>query len=707
MGDDSDAQDGGAPPMKKQKVEVGETSQCAPKDTQEASQEATAANFAASDDMYDDFATPEEVEKLREFRVLDEIKSNDEDSNDCYDSDSSMGESVEVPEEEVEKMLDENLPEGFKAAPKPKEKPYVIREKVVLQEKGVNHFEVLPLDWIMIRHQSGMPVYVHRATRVCCVSRPYFLGKGNAKRHDIPISAIPCLAYRRALEEEERENKIDAKVDEQIKLGTWILNNQGNPNANQKDVTENSAENNIDENAKDETKESSNGAINIEALQSKCPFKRGLITNSDMKTCPVSNVDANGCNGNANECQVSDNKSNETLTINNQKKNESVARILNDEGLEDISSENSQDLKDLTEESPLPETNDLTGNDINKKSNDVNKNDTSVKPGTSADKDVVIPPNRQPIVLPGGIVVPAPRVETVNTSWKTKHLTGEQVNEYCQALFQFKTVKVMHFKRWADRRKYIKARKALQCPTLPEGTKLITIPAQNNGPDNAGMLNRDWVLNMNGRSYLSVFHEYVRRALQKQPVYEFKQLENASTPYQATVYIGGMQYGVGHGSSKRLAKSIAARDSIGILVPEIREFLQAGKEMDPDFVFFDYVGIEDPRIAEFCAATCEPTPHAILRTCLLRNFGAGDRHIHTEVSPALHWPRGDVRAHAARHPAHVPAAQLRRRRPTHTHRGEPRLALAPRRRASPRRTPSCARACCATSAPATDTYTPR
>lgn len=35
---------------------------------------------------------------------------------------------------------------------------------------------------------------------------------------------------------------------------------------------------------------------------------------------------------------------------------------------------------------------------------------------------------------------------------------------------------------------------------------------------------RDWVMNLNDRSYLSVFHEYVRRALQKQPVYEFKQL---------------------------------------------------------------------------------------------------------------------------------------------------------------------------------------
>lgn len=37
-------------------------------------------------------------------------------------------------------------------------------------------------------------------------------------------------------------------------------------------------------------------------------------------------------------------------------------------------------------------------------------------------------------------------------------------------------------RRWADRRKYTKARKTLQYPTLPEGTKLITIPAQPAAP---------------------------------------------------------------------------------------------------------------------------------------------------------------------------------------------------------------------------------
>lgn len=43
--------------------------------------------------------------------------------------------------------------------------------------------------------------------------------------------------------------------------------------------------------------------------------------------------------------------------------------------------------------------------------------------------------------------------------------------------------------------------------------------------------------------------------------------------------------------------------------------------------FFDEIRIEDPRVAEFCAKTTEPSPHDILLTCLQRNFGLNDLKI--------------------------------------------------------------------------------
>lgn len=71
-----------------------------------------------------------------------------------------------------------------------------------ITEKGKNHFEVLPEGWIALTHDSGMPIYLHRKSRVCCLSRPYFLGPGSSRRHEIPVSSIPCLNYQRALEKE-------------------------------------------------------------------------------------------------------------------------------------------------------------------------------------------------------------------------------------------------------------------------------------------------------------------------------------------------------------------------------------------------------------------------------------------------------------------------------------------------------------------------
>ncbi|KAI5642221.1 double-stranded RNA binding motif domain-containing protein [Phthorimaea operculella] len=731
--------EGAEPPAKKQKLEDDSNSEPLKHEKGQDTDftkdvDDSEGRFTIDDDKYNNYVHPDELERLHEFQVLDEVKSNDEDSND-EESDSSDGIDAksDVPEEEIEKMLEEDLPEDFKGAPKQKEKAYITRQKVVLEEKGVNTFEVLPLDWMMVRHYSGMPVYMHRATRVCTLSKPYFLGKGNTRRHDIPISAIPCYAYRRALEEEEKQKEIDKQIEEQIKNGTWqqhaatgnkniaSINNKTDSTKSTNDVNSKTSKcpylhgkglgkhtqvpDNHDELIRkelDKTSESNgdntdklteikdkvaNDNIDdkLKNLEESMEDDRVKENQDDVtKDCAENISESKGIESTNETPSTESSESNsqdiviESKSNNNQSTNDSHDELTNKNGSENnatagnvpdynASNENSSGDNATIENSSennavaenAPESNATIDNNANNE-NSLDNNATNENSQENASKGG-IPLKCQPVVLPGGIVMPPPRVETVSTSWKTQHLTHEQVNNYCKRLFKFKTVNIMHFKRWADRRKYAKARKTLQYPTLPEGTKLITIPAQPaNGQENGGKANkRDWVMNMNGRSYLSVFHEYVRRALQKQPVYEFKQLENAATPYQATVYIGGMQYGVGHGSSKRAAKSAAARASIHILIPEMRGELdeerpeaERGSTSEPDFSFFDYVGIEDPRITEFCAATCEPSPHAILRTCLLRNFGAGDKHIHTEMKK-LEYQKIELTMKVGKHTATV------------------------------------------------------
>lgn len=61
-----------------------------------------------------------------------------------------------------------------------------------------------------------MPLYLNRQSRVCTVSRPYYIAEQSARKHDIPISSIPCLAYKKR--KETVENQI--KEHNQAKLNT-------------------------------------------------------------------------------------------------------------------------------------------------------------------------------------------------------------------------------------------------------------------------------------------------------------------------------------------------------------------------------------------------------------------------------------------------------------------------------------------------------
>lgn len=94
----------------------------------------------------------------------------------------------------------------------------------------------------------------------------------------------------------------------------------------------------------------------------------------------------------------------------------------------------------------------------------------------------------------------------------------------------------------------------------------------------------DYIFNPNGKSSVCILHEFVQHALRKQPTYTFQELENASTPYAATVMISNTPYGKGLGSSKRTAKAAAAKSTLEILIPKMKDLLNGNKtEPGSDF----------------------------------------------------------------------------------------------------------------------------
>lgn len=473
---------------------------------------------------------PPVSENLRQFQVLDEVQGDNSEEEDGGDSQrggddgeeyETGSEGSEMNVDDLDNLLDENLPEGMKSTG-PKGKAYEERFKEVLEEKGRNHFEVLPEGWVQATHVSGMPLFLHTASRVCTASRPYFLGPGSVRKHEIPLSAIPCLNYRKALEkEDELRREIEANA----------------------------------------------AAAEAEAL-ARSSSAAGDSTQQER-----------------------------------QMHNPQLSKMI-----------------------------------------------------ASATTQAEAQANAK--MLPLKVTA---KIETVDENLKAQSLTADAFQQYCKKLFRFKTIRVMRFKSWAARRKLTKHRKHLknlQRPTLPDGTKLITFPVLHTEGEKGNTHARpkkEWIMNPNGKSYVCILHEYVQHALRKQPSYEFKELENAATPYSATVSINELKYGTGYGTSKKQAKSEAARETLEILIPDMKDKITSkdGKkdaqnetasasatdqtpETRRNLSVFDEIMIEDPRVAEFCAKTTEPSPHTILTTCLQRNFGLGDVQIQYDVKTGKH-----------------------------------------------------------------------
>lgn len=368
-----------------------------------------------------------------------------------------------------------------------------------------------------------MPLYLHKKTRVITTARPYFLGTGsarvivlwyilknvvcinifliikwfsfneNTKKHAIPVGSIPCLNYRRALDEEAEAERRKAESAENEENQTEVSSSE--PTST--------------------TSTTTSATTNSNPAAGRCPFGY-TANNNDINT------------------QTS------------------------------IAAPSSS-----TTENTQPEQNGLASNKENSSTDNTSSSNTNSSTNP-LDKDKL------------RSLVPAAKIVTVNENIQKESLTPDQFNQYCQKLFKFRVIRVLRFRSWNARRKFTKNRKNLkniQRPTLPDGTKLIKFPVLVPGDGKSNpRARREWIMNPSGKSYVCILHEYVQHALKKQPTYEFKELENAATPYAATVSINDLKYGTGYGTSKRQAKSEAARETLEILIPEMKDKITGVKQ---------------------------------------------------------------------------------------------------------------------------------
>lgn len=451
--------------------------------------------------------------KRRHSSASPEHLSNDDDadaSQDFEDDLISSDDDIEnetMSDDEVDVLLDEYL--------ESKEKPqHIEKTKQVMKKRTQDYFEILPEGWIEVTHNSGMPLYLHLKSRVCTFSKPYYLGTDSVRKHKIPVSAIPCLQYRRDLEKEKEAERLDNGHEDDSMVDVVNTSSQPKGEAN-------------------------------------------------------------------NECQMEISENN-NVSVNEAASNANLS--------------NNKDIQQL-ESSSLEQT-------------DSNPN-SAQSSNTNAAVDKNVPAEKQH------------KVETIQDHKRVNCLSPEEIKEYCIKLFEFEIIRIKKFKTWADRRKYnTMARAQRQRPFLPSDTRLITCPATG--------ARKEFIMNPAGKSFVCILHEFVQHQEKVQPKYIYKELENANTPYSATVQIKDTTYGVGYGNSKRLAKSEAAKKTIEILIPEIKDFTEANTSLSgqvdssKDLRFFDNIKIEDARVTELCAKAGQQSPYQILVECLKRNANTCD-----------------------------------------------------------------------------------
>uniref|UniRef100_A0A674F0E4 Microprocessor complex subunit DGCR8 n=1 Tax=Salmo trutta TaxID=8032 RepID=A0A674F0E4_SALTR len=176
--------------------------------------------FAVLDELEDfsqDFLDTEDVQQggFRSEVIVQQDHADEENLNISYeedfdnDVDALLEEGMPVPKKmRLAEGAVEYAGDSDHASDRDVEggvQPMMTKIKTVLKSRGRPPTEPLPDGWIMTFHNSGIPVYLHRETRVVTWSRPYFLGSGSIRKHDPPTSSIPCLHYRKMKDHEERE----------------------------------------------------------------------------------------------------------------------------------------------------------------------------------------------------------------------------------------------------------------------------------------------------------------------------------------------------------------------------------------------------------------------------------------------------------------------------------------------------------------------
>jgi len=554
--------------------------------------------------------------------------------------------------EEIDDMLEKKL-EGCVKSYRRKADGKIIDVKTrhTLRHIGKDPFEVLPDGWIEVVHESGMPIYLNRKTRIVSLSKPYHIGRGSARKHEIPQSAIPCYQYRLAKQKRDQEN-LSANAD------VLTIQEPGKTNVvpvirKPPEQNRSPPEQNISANPTEKDSSPSQNVI-PEAVppQPSAPSPPPPSIYSQSHSRPEEVVPFLSSSPSPPPPLVSDDSSPplpppemtppppppltpsfrqpplpplpplpSVSTPSSLPPPPSPLTPLSPIGYSATS-------ESVTSLPPLPSLNDSTATRLN--------DSTAPPPSLSSSLPAECPFKRLPRPMNAGgnsINGDPPKDEAAVEAKPEKEngkapliIKAKDLFNYCTSLFEFDSYTVKRFRSWKDRRDHMKVMKKIR-PQIQ--SKLITykLPGDPTAMGKA-KLGRQFQLNPVGKSPICVLHEYVQHVLKIAPEYAYRELENPTEPYSCTVLLKGVEYGTGTGSSKKTAKLQAAKATMKVLIPHLYEKASVDEESISDTIsFFDDIKVEDPRVPELSQKSGQPVPYQILIECLKRNYGMGNTDI--------------------------------------------------------------------------------
>ncbi|KAA0192667.1 hypothetical protein HAZT_HAZT005765 [Hyalella azteca] len=593
-----------------------------------------------------------------EFQILDEVNEDDNDDEGTQsDSSDESSMSYEIPNEEIDALLEEGLPgQGGSSNSKDKSSPhkkkndddaevdtnqqplftYVHKTVIPCSDDLYGPFDRLPEGWVMITHASGIHVYLHRGTRVCTLSRPYFIGQGSTRRHDVPLSAIPCLLHKKKKEERMKrlaEEESRAKKSETSEL----CDKESSVSVDQPNTTDNSAcINSSSSNCPmSQIPEFSNQPV-LSTSSNEITNEQSLTARESSHSSCASDLLRTGMSENENSNSTGDECGKTTTPSDlSQKTNPDNSETPTISSLEH-SPESSGNLNAIASDAAI-----VTSTTCGNTNPDDNSNAESVKINAKGKERSSTFNTALAVALNIEPANPPPTADQLPGSHQVTFerpvlavVEAQELNAYCSNLFEFKVILAKKFPSWNCRRKHEKRMKKIQ-PMLPEGTKLLSLKPNTNPEEEMAFKKKKWLLNPANRSSICILHEYVQYVMKTKPTYKFKEVDNASCPYAAALFIDGMEYATGYGSSKKLAKAEAAAATLSILVPELGAKFQSNKDKpdDSDTTFFDQIRIEDPNVPELCNRMSEVPPYSLLLVCLQRNYCMDNNNITCQLIP--------------------------------------------------------------------------